>query len=274
MFTHRPLLRSVSQHSVARITLTVSLALLALSGAPLHAQSFSNKEGATAPLLPELPKDAAAPVVVLMTTNFGEVLLELDAARAPITVRNFLAYAKAGFYNDTAFHRVMRNSSTAIVQGGGYSTAGALKATETPITNEWTNGLKNVRGTIAMARQPDPNSATSQFFFNLIDQPLYDAADPRGSGYCVFGKVIAGLPVLDAISMEKTGSRNASLAAGAPPQALSQWPVRDCIIEKIVVVSTSDVAATTERVKHTQVKDPSAPTVAKPAPPTPPLKAS
>ena len=120
MFTHRPLLRSVSQHSVARITLTVSLALLALSGAPLHAQSFSNKEGTTAPLLPELPKDAAAPVVVLMTTNFGEVLLELDAARAPITVRNFLAYAKAGFYNDTAFHRVLRNGPTAIVQGGGY----------------------------------------------------------------------------------------------------------------------------------------------------------
>ena len=88
------------------------------------------------------------------------------------------------------------------------------------------------------------------------------------------GAARVGEFVLDAISMEKTGSRNASPAAGAPPQALSPWPVRDCIIEKIVVVSTSDVAATTERVKHTQVKDPSAPTVAKPAPPTPPLKAS
>ncbi len=240
---------------IARVL--AALTIVSFGTAAASAQTLTNKPVAPTEL-PPLPADAAPPEFVLITTNYGEVLLELDAARAPISVQNFLAYAKSGFYNDTAFHRVMRNGPTAIVQGGGYSLDGKLKPTQPPIANEWTNGLKNVRGTIAMARQPDPNSATSQFFFNLVDQPLYDIADQRGGGYCVFGKVRAGLPVLDAISIEKTGAHVTPATAATPAQTLPQWPVRACSIVKVEVIPLTDAAIVAERVKNTQVKDPHA----------------
>ena len=282
ILTMRSKFRALALRRMRGLQLALPLAMLLLSGAPLAAQSLSNKDEppTVASPLPALPADALPPAFVLMHTNFGDVLLELDAARAPVTVRNFLAYTKSGFYDGTAFHRIMRNGPTAIVQGGGYASDGTLKATEPPITNEWANGLKNVRGTISMARLPDANSATSQFFFNLMDQPLYDVADPRGSGYCVFGKVVAGLPVLDAISLEKTGSRKVSPAANGAQGTMSQWPVRPCIIEKLELIPSSDAASVTIRVKNTQVKDPdakpapiAAPTLAPSAPNTP-LKAA
>ncbi len=252
--------------------LLAGVTVLSLSAPELCAQTLTNKPVPPAPTpaeLPPLPADAAPPAFILITTNYGDVLLELDAARAPITVQNFIAYAKSGFYDGTAFHRVMRMGPTAIVQGGGYAVDGTLKSTQPPIANEWTNGLKNVRGTVSMARLPDPNSATSQFFFNLVDQPLYDIADQRGSGYCVFGRVRAGLPVLDAISMEKTGAHVTPASAGAPAQSLPQWPVRPCTIEKVEVVPLVDAQIVTERVKNTQVKDPHS----TPAPTTAPTSA-
>jgi len=139
---------------------------------------------------------------VLMETSLGSITLELDAAKAPISVENFLAYVRDGFYDGTVFHRVMK---TFMIQGGGYDAELNQKTQglRAPIKNEWENGLKNVRGTIAMARRgggPDsPNSATSQFFINVVDNPRLDAPQPDGAAYAVFGRVVEGMDVVDKI---------------------------------------------------------------------------
>ena len=141
---------------------------------------------------------------VLMETSMGTITLELDAAKAPETVRNFVDYAASGHYDGTIFHRVIDGF---MIQGGGFTKDMNQKPTRAPIRNEAMNGLKNARGTIAMARTMVVDSATSQFFINLVDNDFLDftSPTPQGFGYAVFGKVTDGLDVVDAIAKVKTG---------------------------------------------------------------------
>ena len=141
-----------------------------------------------------------------METNRGTITLELDDGKAPATVGNFIKYAKSGFYDGTIFHRVIDGF---MIQGGGFTKDMNQKPTDAPIMNEAMNGLKNLRGTIAMARTAVVDSATSQFFINLVDNPFLDfvSPDPRNFGYAVFGWVVDGMDVVDAIAKVKTGCR-------------------------------------------------------------------
>ena len=163
--------------------------------------------------------------MIRMQTNHGTIVLELDAQKAPKTVANFLAYAKEGFYDGTIFHRVIAGF---MIQGGGFSPGMKQKPTRAPIENEAVNGLRNNRGTIAMARTNDPHSASSQFFINLVDSDFlnFTAPTPRGWGYCVFGRVVEGMDVVDKIKAAATGSR-----AGH-----QDVPVDDIVIERVEVV--------------------------------------
>ncbi|HVN32419.1 MAG TPA: peptidylprolyl isomerase [Thermoanaerobaculaceae bacterium] len=150
-----------------------------------------------------VPAHAANPQVMLETSK-GTIVIELDQAKAPVTVGNFLGYVKSGFYDGTVFHRVIPNF---MIQGGGFTANMQQKPTREAIVNESANGLLNKRGTIAMARTPDPNSATAQFFVNLQDNSFLDKAKAQdGYGYCVFGKVVKGMSVVDAIAGVKTGT--------------------------------------------------------------------
>jgi peptidyl-prolyl cis-trans isomerase B (cyclophilin B) len=144
--------------------------------------------------------------LVLLETSAGEILLELDPQKAPATVRNFLAYVEEGFYAQTIFHRVIKNF---MIQGGGLTIRLEEKPAKAPIANEAANGLKNVRGSIAMARTADPHSATAQFFINLVDNPELDhsAPDQEGYGYCVFGRVEDGMDVVDKIGKSRVTAR-------------------------------------------------------------------
>ena len=162
--------------------------------------------------------------MVKLNTNKGTITLELDAAKAPETVANFMQYAKDGFYNGTIFHRVI---SGFMVQGGGMEPGMKEKPTRDKVKNEAENGLKNDRGTIAMARTPDPHSASSQFFINLKDNDFlnFTSADAQGFGYCVFGKVVDGMDIVEAIEGVATGSN-----AGH-----QDVPVEDVIIESVEV---------------------------------------
>ena len=143
---------------------------------------------------------------VRMSTILGDMILELDAENAPKTVENFVNYASSGFYDGTIFHRVINNF---MVQGGGFDADMRQKTTEAPIDNEANNGLKNNRGTIAMARTMDPHSATAQFFINVSDNDFlnHTAENMQGWGYAVFGQVVEGQEVLDKIRVVPTGSR-------------------------------------------------------------------
>jgi peptidyl-prolyl cis-trans isomerase A (cyclophilin A) len=149
--------------------------------------------------------NAALAQKVKLATSLGDIVIELDAAKAPKTVENFVAYVKAGHYNGTVFHRVI---PTFMIQGGGMTADMKEKPTRAPIPLESKNGLSNVRGSIAMARTNDPNSATSQFFINVKDNDRLDAANARdGNGYAVFGKVVSGMEVVDKIRDVPTGAR-------------------------------------------------------------------
>lgn len=145
----------------------------------------------------------AAPSVE-MQTSMGTIVIELDSEKAPITVKNFLQYAKDGFYNGTIFHRVIDGF---MIQGGGFTKEMGEKPTGAQIPNEAKNGLKNTRGTIAMARRAEPHSATAQFFINHKDNSPLDYPSQDGWGYAVFGKVTQGLDVVDKIAKVKTGNR-------------------------------------------------------------------
>jgi len=150
---------------------------------------------------------AALPVAaqqVKLSTSAGDIVIELDAAKAPKTVENFLGYVKAGHYNGTIFHRVIPDF---MVQGGGFEPGLKEKPTRAPIPLEARNGLSNQRGTVAMARTMVPDSATAQFFINLKDNSFLDAANARdGHGYAVFGRVVAGMDVVDKIRAVPTGN--------------------------------------------------------------------
>ena len=157
-------------------------------------------------------------------TSLGSIELALDAAKAPVTVSNFVAYAKAGHYDGTVFHRVIRNF---MIQGGGFTKDLRQKETRAPIRNEAANGLKNDRGTIAMARTMIVDSATSQFFINHKDNAFlnHTSNDMRGFGYAVFGKVTKGMEVVDKIAAVQTG-----FARG-----MGDVPVEPVVISKVTV---------------------------------------
>ena len=162
--------------------------------------------------------------MVRLHTNFGIIALDLDAERAPETVKNFLAYVESGFYSNTVFHRVIDGF---MVQGGGFEPGMRQKPTRGTIKNEAGNGLKNDCYTIAMARTSDPHSASSQFFINLKDNDFLNHTAPssQGWGYCVFGKVVQGQDIVDKIKRVKTGSRGGH----------ADVPVADVVIEKAEV---------------------------------------
>ena len=162
---------------------------------------------------------------IKLTTNHGDITLELNAEKAPKTVANFLAYVEAGHYDNTVFHRVIDGF---MIQGGGFEPGMNQKPTGEAIKNEADNGLKNDRGTIAMARTQAPHSATAQFFINVADNDFlnYSKPDLQGWGYCVFGKVSEGLDVVDAIRKVKTGSSGFH----------QDVPKEDVIIERAEVV--------------------------------------
>lgn len=141
--------------------------------------------------------------MVTMKTSLGDVRIELDAEKAPISVENFLAYADAGFYDGTVFHRVIPNF---MIQGGGFDADMDQKDTRAPIENEARNGLRNDKGTLAMARTSDPNSATAQFFINLVDNDFLNHGG-RDFGYAVFGRVADGMDVVERIASVPTGNR-------------------------------------------------------------------
>jgi len=163
--------------------------------------------------------------MVKLHTNFGVIALELEPERAPETVKNFLAYVESGFYSNTVFHRVIDGF---MVQGGGFEPGMRQKPTRGTIKNEASNGLKNERYTIAMARTSEPHSASSQFFINVKDNDFLDHTAPnaQGWGYCVFGKVVEGQDVVDKIKKVKTGKRGSH----------ADVPVEDVIIERSEVV--------------------------------------
>lgn len=140
---------------------------------------------------------------VKLTTNHGAITLKLDAEKAPKTVANFISYVEAGHYNNTIFHRVIKNF---MIQGGGMEPGMNQKECQAPIENEAANGLKNKRGSIAMARTNDPHSATAQFFINVVDNAFLNHTAPSGQGwgYAVFGKVVKGQEVVDAIKAVRT----------------------------------------------------------------------
>jgi peptidyl-prolyl cis-trans isomerase B (cyclophilin B) len=155
-------------------------------------------------LLGALNLQAGEKTMILMKTTKGDIKLELDNEKAPKTVANFLKYVESGHYTGTIFHRVIRNF---MIQGGGMTADMAQKKAPDTVENEANNGLKNLRGTIAMARTSDPHSAGAQFFINVVDNGFLDFKAPtqQGWGYCVFGKVVEGMDVVDAIRNTPTG---------------------------------------------------------------------
>ncbi len=163
--------------------------------------------------------------MIKLHTNFGPITLELDPKAAPDTVANFVRYAKDGHYDGTLFHRVIDGF---MIQGGGFTPAMEQKPTRDPVQNEAANGLKNVAYSIAMARTPNPHSATSQFFINVADNAFLDYREPSASGYgyCVFGRVVEGKDVVDRIRKVRTGMR-----AGH-----QDVPVEDVVIERAEVL--------------------------------------
>ncbi len=168
---------------------------------------------------------------VIMTTNYGDIKIELDYARAPVTCANFEQYVNDGFYAGTIYHRVISNF---MIQGGGFNQAGEYKETRDPIANEAGNGLQNERGTIAMARTSVINSATAQFFINVKDNPFLNHRDNtvQGYGYAVFGRVVEGMETVDAIRQVTTGTHVTQTPSG--PMEMQDWPVEPVIIEKVV----------------------------------------
>ncbi|MDR5750373.1 MULTISPECIES: peptidylprolyl isomerase [unclassified Caballeronia] len=163
--------------------------------------------------------------MVELHTNHGIIKIELDSEKAPKSVENFLNYVKKGHYDNTVFHRVIDGF---MVQGGGFEPGMKQKGTDAPIQNEANNGLKNDKGTLAMARTNDPHSATAQFFINVNDNDFlnHSSPTPQGWGYAVFGRVVDGLDVVEKIRKVKTGSKGFH----------QDVPVDDVVIEKAVVV--------------------------------------
>jgi peptidyl-prolyl cis-trans isomerase A (cyclophilin A) len=216
----------------------------ATGGEPPAADPGKAQEGSPEP---ESAEDQS--VYVKMATSLGDIILELDRAKAPETVKNFLSYTDAKYYDGTVFHRVVRDF---MIQGGGFGADLKQKKTETPIKNEWKNGLKNVRGSIAMARLGrQPDSATSQFFINVKDNGMLDQPND-GAGYAVFGKVVEGMDTVDKIR-NVTIAREKSLFLLPPGREThtetksSEVPADTVLIQTVTRLSGDDVAALKDR---------------------------
>jgi peptidyl-prolyl cis-trans isomerase A (cyclophilin A) len=182
-------------HEIFRLLAAAGLALLFAAGAAAQ--------------------DKAAAPRVLLATSLGDITIQLDGEKAPKTVANFLDYVKSGHYDGTVFHRVIGGF---MIQGGGFTPDMVQKPTRAPIALESRNGLKNERGTVAMARTSVPDSATSQFFINVVDNAMLDQANARdGQGYAVFGRVVAGMDVVDRIRAVETTSAGGHQNVPAKP---------------------------------------------------------
>ena len=210
--------------------------LSALAALTISSLAFAQGAAPTVPATPATPaKDAtttqpvptAAMEYAVIKTTKGDIVIELDRAKAPITVENFVSYIKEGFFDGTVFHRIVPGF---VIQGGGFTPQGEQKKTRAPIANEWQNGLKNKRGTLSMARTNNPNSASSQFFVSLKDNDALDQPISGGAGYAVFGKVIVGMDVVDAIARAPRGNRG----------PMADWPVEDVVMTKVEMVSKAD----------------------------------
>lgn len=212
------------KHLICTLALLVPVAAFAAAPAAKPAA----KAAEPAKTADVAPTPAAANPKVLLHTSMGDITLELYPDKAPKTVENFLQYVKDGFYDGTVFHRVINNF---MVQGGGWTKDLQRKRTRAPVRNEANNGLSNLRGTVAMARTADPNSAAAEFFVNVVDNKRLDyIADANGTvswGYTVFGKVVDGMDVVDKIKAVETG-----------PQGpfVSDVPKTPIVIEKASVV--------------------------------------
>lgn len=180
-----------------------------------------------APVVAKEKSKMSEPTQVKLETTLGTIVLKLDAEKAPVSTKNFVTYVQEGQYDGTIFHRVIPGF---MAQGGGYSADFQQKPTHAPIKNEADNGLKNKRGTIAMARTPDPNSATAQFFINYADNAFldYKAPTPQGWGYAVFGEVVEGMNVVDEMAKIPTG------AGGPMPTDVPRTAI---VIRKATLVS-------------------------------------
>lgn len=189
-----PRARSRRQSSVLAVALVSILVACSQGAEPASDRATGPSTGAPA---------GGNPLVVL-NTSLGDIVLELDAAKAPITVENFLGYVDAGFFDGTIFHRVIANF---MIQGGGFTETMEQKKTRPPISNESTNGLHNEAGTIAMARTSDPNSATAQFFINLKSNDFLNNG-ARDVGYAVFGRVVGGMDIVTKIGAVPTGNKS------------------------------------------------------------------
>uniref|UniRef100_UPI0009DD2B64 peptidylprolyl isomerase n=1 Tax=Endozoicomonas numazuensis TaxID=1137799 RepID=UPI0009DD2B64 len=185
------------------------------------------EQKAAAPTKPAV--STAQPVDVIMKTSKGDMTIRLNPEKAPVTVKNFLSYVDKGFYKGLVFHRVMPGF---MIQGGGMTSDMSEKATDAPIKNESGNGLRNSRGTIAMARTPNPDSATSQFFINLVNNEFLNNRAGR-PGYAVFGEVIKGDETMNAIAAVKTGNRGPH--ANVPVESVTILAV-----ERVKIVPTKE----------------------------------
>lgn len=188
----------------------------------LAAGSATAQEAAEA----ETTQEQEAPTMVLIKTTVGDIKVELHTEKAPKSVANFLSYVDDKFYDGTIFHRVINGF---MIQGGGFTKTMDKKKTEPPIENEATNGLTNDRGTLAMARTTNPNSATSQFFINVVDNGGLNRPRPDGHGYAVFAKVIDGMDIVDKIKEVPTGIRD----------GMRDVPVEPIVIQSITRVETA-----------------------------------
>jgi cyclophilin family peptidyl-prolyl cis-trans isomerase len=194
---------------------------------PMTAWAQTKPAAAPAVEAPAAAIEKPANPQAIIKTNLGEIRVELNAEKAPKSVENFLQYAKDGFYDGTIFHRVIDNF---MIQGGGFTPDLKQKPTRASIANEAKNALSNKRGTLAMARTPDPNSATAQFFINVVDNRNLDyVSDERADtwGYAVFGKVVSGMEVVDQIKATPVGPK------GPFPRDV---PTTDVVIEKVTIV--------------------------------------
>ncbi|HUU98313.1 MAG TPA: peptidylprolyl isomerase [Phycisphaerae bacterium] len=226
------------------MTRLISLLAVLAVGQSLFAQDEQKgAEKKAAATQPVAKTDDGLHPRVKMETTLGDIILELDAEKAPITVQNFIRYAEDEFYEGTIFHRVI---ATFMIQGGGFTVEMDQKqeGLHPPIKNEWQNGLKNVRGTIAMARTNQADSATAQFFINVVDNVRLDQPSPRGgnAAYCVFGQVVAGLDVVDTI-------RDTKLHTHPKYPAGAVTPVEPVVIKSVKLIGKYDRAKGAELTK-------------------------
>jgi cyclophilin family peptidyl-prolyl cis-trans isomerase len=238
-------------------------ALAALSLSPL---AFAQAEQPAAPAAQTAPAKEPAPVAAMeyavIKTTKGDIVVELDRAKAPITVENFVTYIKDGFFDGTVFHRIVPGF---VIQGGGFTPKGEQKKTRAPIANEWQNGLKNKRGTLSMARTNNPNSASSQFFISLKDNDALDQPISGGAGYAVFGRVVVGMDVVDSIARSPRGSRG----------PMQDWPVEDVVMMKVEMLAKAEADKLVEAAANAAKPAPASPAApSAPAAPANPAEAA